>query len=249
MIKGTNMFKTHRCFILSTAFLIAVGILTGTSAGQDIVLVDFNTAQDVIPDGWELVVNRGNADLRLTPERAGQALQLRSHNASFALQRETHLDLQENPYLIWTWKVTQLPSGGDFRQRKTDDQAAQLLVSFSATRFISYIWDSTAPKDVFGKAPSPPFRKIMAWVVQSGPKALGEWKTERRNLVDDYTKLFGEAPKTLRGLRIQINSQHTRSQAVAAWRSIILSKGQHRASRSTDHRLTAQPIAPSLAWR
>lgn len=228
---------------------IVVGIFTGTSTGQDIVLVDFKTAQDVIPDGWELVVNRGNADLRLTPENDGKALQLRSHNASFALQKETHLDLRENPYLIWTWKVTQLPSGGDFRQRKTDDQAAQLIVSFSATRFISYIWDSTAPKDNYGKAPSPPFRKIMAWVVESGPRALGVWKTERRNLIDDYTKLFGEAPKTLRGLRIQINSQHTQSLAAAAWKSIILSNGQHRLSSSAGHRLAAQPIAIDLGRR
>lgn len=244
-----NVRKTHPGFMLSMALLMVVGVLTGTSAGQDIVLVDFNTAQDVIPHGWELVVNKGNADLRLTPENEGQALQLRSQNASFALQKETQLDLQNNPYLIWTWKVTQLPAGGDFRQRKTDDQAAQLIVSFSATRFISYIWDSTAPKNVFGKAPSPPFRKIIAWVVQSGSKSLGEWKTERRNLVEDYTKLFGEAPRKLRGLRIQINSQHTQSRAAAAWKSIILRAGPRRVSRPTDYRLAAQPTAINLGRR
>ena len=225
------------------ALSLVVGLFTGTSTGQHIVLVDFNSAQDVIPDGWELVVNRGNADLRLTPERDGQALNLRSRNASFALQKETHHDIQENPYLIWTWKVTELPAGGDFRQRKTDDQAAQLIVSFSATRFISYIWDSTAPKGAYGKAPSPPFRKIIAWVVESGPQALGMWKTERRNLIDDYTKLFGEAPKTLRGLRIQINSQHTQSTAAAAWKSIILSNGQQQVSRPPNQRLASQPLA------
>ena len=241
------MLNTQRCVILSLALLVAIGLLAGISSGQeDIVLVDFNTTQDAIPDGWELVVNQGNADLRLTPEHDGQALHLRSHNASFALQKETHLDLQKNPFLIWTWKVTQLPDGGDFRKRKTDDQAAQLIVSFSATRFISYIWDSTVPKDVYGKAPSPPFRKIIAWVVQSGPRALGEWKTERRNLVEDYTQLFGEAPQALKGVRIQINSQHTRSQAAAAWKSIILSSGQQRVSRSIDHRLVAR--RPGVAF-
>jgi hypothetical protein len=235
--------------MLCMALLICMGIRPGTGAEEDIVLVDFNTAQEAVPHGWELVINQGNADLRLTPEGDGQALHLRSHNASFALQKETHLDLQDTPYLIWTWKVTQLPPGGDFRQRKTDDQAAQLIVSFSATRFISYIWDSTAPKDVFGKAPAPPFRKIMAWVIRSGPQALGEWKTERRNLIEDYIILFGEAPKTLRGLRIQINSQHTQSQAAAAWKSIRLSNGQRQASHPTHYRLAAQPIVTILGRR
>lgn len=240
------MLKAHDYFMLCMAILMTMGILPGSGAEQDIVLVDFSTAQETIPHGWKLIVNQGNADLQLTPEGDGQALHLRSHNASFALQKETDLDLQDTPYLIWTWKVTQLPSGGDFRQRKTDDQAAQLIVSFSATHFISYIWDSTAPKDVSGRAPSPPFRKVMAWVVQSGTQALGEWKTERRNLVDDYITLFGEPPKTLRGLRIQINSQHTQSQAAAAWKSIILSTGQQQASRPTPYRLAAQPIATRL---
>ena len=243
------MLKIQQGFMLIMTLLIVLGSFTGTSHGQEIVLADFNIAQQVVPTGWELIINKGDADLRLTSEAYGQALQLRSKSASFALQKEAHISLQDTPYLVWTWKVTQIPSGGDFRRRKTDDQAAQLIVSFSATRSISYIWDSTVPKGVFGKAPSPPFRKIMAWVIQSGSRALGEWKTERRNLVDDYTQLFGETPKALRGLRIQINSQHTQTHAEAYWKSIILTNDQHTASRRGDHRLAARPIRPTLEMR
>jgi hypothetical protein len=243
------MLQTQQGFMFIMTLLVVCVGLTGIGHGQDIVLADFSTAQQAVPANWELIVNKGNADLRLTSEPYGQALQLRSKNASFALQKEAHISLQETPYLVWTWKVTQLPSGGDFRRRKTDDQAAQLIVSFSATRFISYIWDSSAPKGTFGKAPSPPFRKIMAWVVQSGSQGLGEWKTERRNLVDDYSRLFGEAPHALRGLRIQINSQHTQTQAEAAWKSIILTNGQPTASRHIDYRIATRPILPTLDLR
>ena len=49
-------------------------------------------------------------------------------------------------YLTWHWKVTQLPSGGDFRHASTDDQAAQVLVAFDDRRILSYIWDTNAPK-------------------------------------------------------------------------------------------------------
>ena len=243
------MFKIGKWPMIVFVLCVFWGSLPGTSSGQDVVLVNFNTAQDIIPEGWELVVNQGNAHLRLTPEAHGQVLQLRSENASFGLQKEVHLNLQDTPYLVWEWKVTELPSGGDFRTRQTDDQAAQLIVSFSATRFISYIWDSTVAKGVSGKAPSPPFRKIMALVVQSGPQALGSWITERRNVVEDYTRLFGEPPKTLRGLRIQINSQHTHSRAEAYWKSIILTNNQHTASHSPEHRIASQATSLKLNRR
>jgi hypothetical protein len=225
------MLNTQKGFMLIMTLWVVLGSFTEISHGQEIVLADFNIAQQVVPTGWELIINKGNADLRLTSEAYGQALQLRSKSASFALQKETHISLQDTPYLVWTWKVTQIPSGGDFRRRKTDDQA------------------STVPKGVFGKAPSPPFRKIMAWVIQSGSRALGEWKTERRNLVDDYTQLFGEAPKALRGLRIQINSQHTQTHAEASWKSIILTNDLHTASRRGDHRLATRPIRRTLDIR
>lgn len=243
------MLQTQQGFIFVITLLLISASLSGVGYGQHIVLADFNTAQQTVPADWELIVNKGNADLRLTSEPYGQALQLRSQSASFALQKEAHISLQNTPYLVWTWKVTQLPAGGDFRRRKTDDQAAQLIVSFSATRFISYIWDSSAPKGVVGKAPSPPFREIMAWVVQSGSQGLGEWKTERRNLVDDYTRLFGKAPKALRGLRIQINSQHTQTQAEAAWKSIVLTNSQHTAFRHINHRIATHPLLPTLYMR
>ena len=118
--------------------------------------------------------------------------------------------------------MTELPRGGDFRRSGTDDQAAQLIVAFSSSRFLSYIWDSTAPRGLVAAAPAPPFKKIFAVVIQSGSQALGDWITERRNLLDDYKQAFGETPEAMKGVRLQINSQHTESHAETYWRSIAL---------------------------
>lgn len=219
--------------------LLWAGLATSVYA-QDIVLIDFTRAHQAIPQGWELYVNEGDPQVQLVTTIDGQALQMRSDNASFALQKKLDLPLQDTPFLTWQWKVTTLPDGGDFRQRHTDDQAAQLIVAFSNTRFISYIWDSTVPKGTSGEAPAPPFQKILALVMQSGRQALGTWITERRNLVQDYQALFGEAPTTLRGIRIQINSQHTNSQAESYWKSIVLTKKQPQA--------TQEPTAHMTSW-
>ncbi len=208
--------------VLLTWFLILGGSFCHATASNSAVLVDFSTTSQTVPQGWELVVIQGTPQVHLAQEGETQVLRLRSEEASFGLQREVNTSLHETPILEWQWKVTQLPDGGDFRQRRTDDQAAQLVVAFSSRHFISYIWDSTAKPGTTGKGWAPPFSKLYAFVLRSGPTQLGTWITERRNLIEDYQRVFGEAPKSLRGIRIQINSQHTRSDAESSWKSIVL---------------------------
>jgi hypothetical protein len=50
-------------------------------------------------------------------------------------------------------------------------------------------------------------------VVRSGPGDLGKWLTERRNVREDYTRTFGEAPEDPRGISISIDSNDTHSMA------------------------------------
>jgi hypothetical protein len=215
----------HTAGILSTLLLCCWAMLPSSLAAlepQQLVLVDFNASSQPVPEGWELLENTGKAKMALVRETDGQVLQLQSEQTSFALQKKVRIPLQEYPFLVWQWKVTQLPEGGDFRQLRTDDQAAQLIVAFSERHFLAYIWDSTASQGMMSEAPAPLFRKIFAVVMQSGPRALNTWITERRNVLDDYTRAFGEAPEALHGVRIQINSQHTRSRAESYWKSIVL---------------------------
>jgi hypothetical protein len=192
-----------------------------------------------IPQGWELVVTKGEPQAYLAHEGEIQVLRLQSKQASFGLQREVQTSLQDTPILEWQWKVTQLPVGGDFRQRRTDDQAAQLVVAFSSRHFISYIWDSTAEQGITGEGWAPPFSTLYAFVLRSGAAQLGTWITERRNLVEDYTRVFGKPPTSVRGIRIQINSQHTRSDAASSWKSIVLTSPATSAHRPQLTRLAA----------
>lgn len=210
------------------AGLLGLGLFQVAPVGaQEVVVANFVQATDPVPQGWELSENEGTADVALVFDGESQALKLRSEVSSFSLNKELGIDLTKTPYLEWQWKITELPTGGDFRRRATDDQAAQLFVVFNWGMFrkeaIVYIWDSTAPVGTMARAPSPPlypFLKIHAVVVRSGEAEKGKWITETRNVVEDYKRLFGNEPKNVKGIRIQINSQHTQSQAEAYWRSV-----------------------------
>jgi len=99
-----------------------------------------------IPASWEIKVNHGKPVVSVCKDADTACLHLLSISSSFSLEKSVDVDPAQMPYLTWSWKVAQLPGGGDFRKSSTDDQAAQLLVAFSDRRVISYIWDTRAPK-------------------------------------------------------------------------------------------------------
>ncbi len=162
-----------------------------------------------LPADWQIKVNRGRPDFSVCTEGDQPCVRLKSVRASFALERGVDVDPARMPYLSWRWKVTQLPAGGDFRRTATDDQAAQVLVLFADRRVIAYLWDSTAPKDTAQSASSVPLVHIFAIVCRSGAGETNRWIDENHNLDSDYQRAFGKAPPHVKGLRIQINSQHT----------------------------------------
>ena len=166
-----------------------------------------------LPEGWRVKVNRGTPDISIADGPAGPAIRLKSRRASFALEREVDIDLTQFPVLAWSWKVTELPPGGDFRRSRTDDQAAQVLVAFSDRRILTYIWDSTAPKDSIESASMIPLLRIYAVVCRSGPAELNQWLSETRNVAQDYAAAYGGRPVRVKGVRLQINSQHTGTSA------------------------------------
>ncbi|TMK76066.1 MAG: DUF3047 domain-containing protein, partial [Actinobacteria bacterium] len=109
------------------------------------------------------------------------------------------VSLDEFPTLAWSWKVTQLPSGGDVRDIRRDDQAAQVYVVFprwpaprTRSDVIGYVWDTTAPVGTTLTSPKAANVKIM--VVESGAAHRGAWRRQRRNVAADYQTLFRRAP-------------------------------------------------------
>ena len=110
-----------------------------TSGSAVVVLNIVNRATGKLPSDWQIKVNHGRPEISVCNEGegGGPCLHLKSVKASFALERGVDVSPEETPYLTWSWKVTRLPSGGDFRRAATDDQAAQVVVAFADRRIIN----------------------------------------------------------------------------------------------------------------
>jgi Protein of unknown function (DUF3047) len=203
-LRGRLRFKR---FLLATSTLIFL-FQARTSQLALIVLNTAGWSSGRLPADWMIKVNHGKPDLGVCTD-GNSCLHLKSVRSSFGLEHEVDIDPGEMPWLSWKWKVTQLPSGGDFRHPSSDDQAAQVLVAFTDRRVLTYLWDTSAPKGLVANASSIPFVRIFAFVCRSGDSEVNQWITETRNIASDYEKAYAKPAPRVKGLRLQINSQHT----------------------------------------
>jgi Protein of unknown function (DUF3047) len=195
--------------LLLLCAILAFVFQARTSQMAVIVLSAANMAPDRPPSDWQVKVNHGKPEISGCNDGDGPCVHLRSVKSSFSLERGVDVDPLSTPYLAWTWKVTQLPPSGDFRKSSTDDQAAQVLVAFADRRVLTYIWDSNAPKGTVQSASSIPLVHVFAVVAESGGAQANRWVPELHNVEADYERAFGKPAPHVKGLRLQINSQHT----------------------------------------
>jgi hypothetical protein len=233
------IFFIFLVFLLAPQWTVAEQLPASGMAAGIIMVADFSSA-DVkkgVPGGWELDRKTGKPVFRLEKDGQTYFLNMVSDQASFGIKKAVNVNIKEYPFLNWTWKVRKLPAGGDVRKAETDDQAIQIYLAFPATGFpaklntpvIGYIWDSEAPKSWTGRSQQMGGGKLRYVVVRNKSDAIDEWYTEKRNVYNDYQKLFKDLPGSepkgpAQGISFYINSQHTRSAAESYIGSVYFSR-------------------------
>lgn len=204
--------------------LAAVVLLfaTATAGAADQVVIEdwskYPVGTKGIPGDWKPQQwGSPKYDFSVVSDDAHKVLHMRSANDGSTISRDITgmVNLKQTPVLEWSWKVTVLPTGANSCRKATDDQAAQLFVVWPRfpkevrSRIIGYVWDSTAPVGTTCK--SEKTGTVTYVVVRSGRADLGKWFTERRNVVDDFKKIYGEDPDTPAALSVAIDSNDTNS--------------------------------------
>ncbi len=220
---------------LSTAAaLAAVFLIVAPSRAADTLVVEDWSKQPEgktgIPEGWKgQSWGSPKYDFRVETVDGRKMLHLKSDGDSSAIVKEVKVDVDMWPILEWTWRAVKLPVGGDARKSATDDEAAQIYVVFPRfpsavrSRIIAYIWDTTAPVGSVFK--SEKTGTVTYVVVRSGPAELNKWFTERRNVLEDYKKIYGESPAEQVGvISVLIDSNDTHSSAEAFIGGILFRK-------------------------
>ena len=209
---------------MSLRLAVALVLSLATVAGAaDVTVEDWSqnpVGHKGLPAGWK-GQNWGSPkyDFTIVANDGGKALQLKSANEGSTIVKDVKgkVDLKETPILEWTWKATALPKGGNSCRKATDDQAAQLFVAWPRfpeavrSRIIGYVWDTTLPVGTMCK--SEKTGTVNYIVVRSGTADLGKWVTERRNVAEDFRKVYNEEVEAPGAVSLAIDSNDTQSTA------------------------------------
>ena len=205
-------------------------------------------APDALPAGWYLLAFRGVARqtrYAVVREEAGWALRAESDAAAAGVYR--HLDLDPRVYQVitWRWKIGRVLERADPTRKAGDDYPARVYVAFryeperegvwERTKFefyralygeyppgavIGYVWESRLPPETTYANPYTARARMV--VTRSGPGEVGHWVEERRNLYEDYRRLFGAEPSRLTGVAVMTDTDDTGERAEAWYDTITL---------------------------
>lgn len=239
-------------FFLS-AFLLAITPVT-TALAHDAPSIDLGLSaghfkEGEQPDGWSLRdffgLRRG-ASAEWVVEDGTPAVRLRSEAALTFLRKEVDIDVKEYPAVTWKWKVENVLDGVDERTVAGDDHPIRIFFVFEPEptgalwpkvkrfvmgiihghphgRYTEYLWASGLKAGSVVPDPTNPRMKLM--VVEGGRKGLGKWLSYRRNLYEDFIRLYGAEPGRLIFVGILNDTDQTGQTATSFISDLDLHKG------------------------
>lgn len=170
-----------------------------------------------------------------------------SKSASGLIHRfdDRKVDIRVTPIMRWRWKVANLIKGADITTKEGDDYPARVYVTFlyeperagAGMRMqygvaralygeypphasLNYVWDGKASAGTM--LPNAYTGRAMMFVVESGPRRVGEWVEVERNVYEDYKRAFREEPPPVSGIAVMTDTDQTGESATAWYGDIEL---------------------------
>jgi len=180
-------------------------------------------------DGWEHKRFKGETRYQLQPLDGVIALKADSQAAASGLFKEQRIDLEQTPFLNWSWRIGNRLSGLNEQSKAGDDYAARIYVvvkgglAFWQTRAVNYVWaGNTATGTVWPNAFAGDHAMMLAL---RGPEAsINTWYGEKRNIRADLQKLFGEDLCSIDAVALMTDTDNSGGQAYAFYGDIWFSK-------------------------
>lgn len=195
--------------------------------------------------GWGLRSGKRPTRYRLVDEGGDVALEADADRAGTGLYRRIRVDPRRQPLLEWRWRAERLIPGADLAKGPREDAVARLAISFHGDpaqldfeersllrlakafageplpyAMLIYVWSNDLP--VGATLPSPQIDRIRVLVVESGEAGLGRWRSYRRNVLEDYRRVFGEDPGDIVAVGVLTDTDNTQQRARTLYGDITL---------------------------
>ena len=206
---------------------------------------------DGLPPGWHAHVMRRDLPptrYELTQYQGRAAVHALAQGSISGLRCDVDLDPQRTPWLSWSWRIEGLGGQPTVADDDRDDAPARIVLAFDGDlgslnprdllfheqvelftghrlpfATLMYTWDGeAAPESVLQY---PRSSRIRYLVVEQGARHAGQWLEMRRNVLEDYRRVFGGTPGRITQVGLLTDSDDLRNRAEAWFGDLRLEAG------------------------
>ncbi len=178
--------------------------------------------------GWQEKEFKGQTRYQIVNIDGQEVLKAESKDAASGLFYDQRIDLRKTPFINWRWRIANSMGNINEKEKSGDDFAARIYavksggLVFWNSKAVNYVWSSGTEK---GKNWPNPFAgdHVMMTAVRSSADNIGTWYVEKRNLREDFKRLFEEDIEFIDALAIMTDTDNSHGQATAYYGDIYFS--------------------------
>ena len=180
-------------------------------------------------------------------QNGATVLRADSGASASGLIRKLNVSANDYPWISWRWKIGNIIDKGDVSQKSGDDYAARIYITFAndpdnlsffertktaaiklfygeapPSAALSYVWGNRSA--VGSIHPNPYTNRVKMIVVESGRAHVNQWRSARRNIVEDFRIAFGTAPPPIIAIAVMTDTDNTGEAATAWYGDIVLTR-------------------------
>jgi hypothetical protein len=205
-------------------FLFAVLCASLAGAADRVSVGAFSTGN---LDGWTAKIFSGETEYAIVENQGRRVLRAVSRATASGMYKRVQVDLTKTPYLHWSWEVENTLGALDETVKAGDDYPARVYVIASGgiffwqTRAVNYVWANRQPQGAVWPNAFTASNRMIA--VRSGDSQLGRWLDERRNVREDFRRVFGRDVLSVDAVALMSDSDNSGKAAVAHYGDIYFS--------------------------
>jgi hypothetical protein len=178
--------------------------------------------------GWETQIFKGETYYRLVELGGMKVLKADSSSSASGLFKKQRIDLSRTPFLNWRWRIENGLGKLNEQVKLGDDYAARVYVviegglAFWRKKALNYVWASSSAKgDIWPNAFAG--KHVMMVALRSYEDRTAVWYEEKRNILEDLRKQFGEDISTIDAVAIMTDTDNAGGRATAYYGDIFFS--------------------------
>ena len=199
-------------------FVWLLAPIWGVAASAQVVMV--GQFSEGALEGWKNKKFKGETQYSFVKDSVlqKQVLKAVSQGAASGLFFKKRINIEQTPWLHWSWKAEQLMTGINENDKAGDDYVARIYVVidggvfFWRTVALNYVWSSSHQK---GEQWDNPYTSnTQMFAVESGNENVGQWQYYKRNVREDLRDCLAKDVKYIDAIAIMTDTDNSGLRAI-----------------------------------